>query len=114
MPERIPTDDEVMDAAMSEGYMCVPLSADEWSRWLAAHNARVLREFVRDGVCLSCGDGVLSTGEHIDPDRHAAEEARVRADERDRVLEFVANWFTDDPRIGQQIVDDFHARGGAS
>lgn len=28
-------------------------------------------EWVRNGVCLACGDGVLASGEHIDPQRHA-------------------------------------------
>lgn len=27
-------------------------------------------EYVRDGVCLLCGDGVLKSGEHLDLDRH--------------------------------------------
>ncbi|AWN07700.1 hypothetical protein HOT31_gp029 [Microbacterium phage Hendrix] len=30
-------------------------------------------EYVREGVCLLCGDGVLKNGEHIDPERHAAQ-----------------------------------------
>lgn len=29
----------------------------------------VLPEFIRQGVCLSCGGAVLK-GEHLDPDRH--------------------------------------------
>lgn len=27
---------------------------------------------VRQGVCLVCGDGVLNSGDHIDPERHLA------------------------------------------
>ena len=58
-------------------------------------------------------DGTFAIRATVDgPDGDTLE--RVRADERERVLEFVANWFTDDPRIGQRIVDDFRARGGAS
>ncbi len=53
-----------------------------------------LREFVRDGVCLTCGDGVLSNGEHIDPDRHMAETARVRADERASIVQAIEDDIT--------------------
>lgn len=38
-------------------------------------------EYVRNGVCLLCGDGVLSSGEHIDPERHEAEVERITSGE---------------------------------
>jgi len=31
----------------------------------------LLREFVKDGVCLSCGGAVLNDGEHVEEGRHA-------------------------------------------
>lgn len=34
-------------------------------------------EYVREGVCLLCGAGVLSSGEHLDPERHAEWVAKV-------------------------------------
>ena len=34
-------------------------------------------EYVRGGVCLLCGGGVLNSGEHIDPDRHQTEVDRI-------------------------------------
>lgn len=34
-------------------------------------------EYVREGVCLLCGDGVLNSGEHLDPERHAEWVAKV-------------------------------------
>lgn len=36
-------------------------------------------EYVRSSVCLLCGDGVLSSGEHIDPERHSDEVERITA-----------------------------------
>lgn len=33
--------------------------------------------YVREGVCLLCGDGVLKSGEHIDPERHVSEVERI-------------------------------------
>lgn len=41
------------------------------SDWLAGVKAGMLSEFVRGGVCLSCGGAVLNSGEHLDPERHA-------------------------------------------
>lgn len=34
-------------------------------------------EYVREGVCLLCGGAVLNSGEHLEPERHAAEVARI-------------------------------------
>lgn len=36
-------------------------------------------EYVRSGVCLLCGDGVLSSGEHLDIERHRAAVERIVA-----------------------------------
>lgn len=43
-------------------------------------------EWVRDGVCLLCGDGVLRSGEHLDPERHATEVERILADKVNRPI----------------------------
>lgn len=51
-------------------------------------------EWVRDGVCLLSGEGVLESGEHLDPDRHAASVERILTDEADEpndVLDSVAH-----------------------
>ncbi|MEV8023373.1 hypothetical protein [Microbacterium sp. NPDC080220] len=34
-------------------------------------------EYVRAGVCLLCGDGVMNDGSHIDPERHVEEVERI-------------------------------------
>jgi len=87
-----------------------PTTDEEFDRWIAQHDARiraeVLREFVKDGVCLSCGDGVLNSGEHIDPERHEAEEHRIRAE--------VINWIEERPADGWQhnIAEDARAHFG--
>jgi len=36
-------------------------------------------QYVRNGVCLVCGGGVLNSGEHIDPERHTAEVEHLAA-----------------------------------
>lgn len=40
-------------------------------------------EYSRNGVCLLCGDGVLSSGEHIDPDRHAQEVEKITSNPKE-------------------------------
>ncbi|ACZ29595.1 hypothetical protein Xcel_0556 [Xylanimonas cellulosilytica DSM 15894] len=70
MTEYTPTTGEVRDCFVdgAEGEF-IP---DDFDRWLFRVQERALAHFVTDGVCLTCGDGVLLSGEHIDPERHAA------------------------------------------
>lgn len=59
----------------------IDLTVEKWREHVAAaeaaKSATPVAEYVRDGVCLLCGDGVLNSGEHIDPDRHTAEVERI-------------------------------------
>lgn len=66
-------------------------------------------EYVRGGVCLLCGDGVLNSGEHIDPERHAAEVQRITDGSEPSAETKLRTWIAGEPfevsqaRTGQPV-----------
>jgi hypothetical protein len=62
---------------------------------------------VMNGVCLGCGGAVLESGEHIDPERHAAQGVTAN---REALVEF----FTGGPWDAEEIADSFIAHFGLS
>ena len=65
------------DGFRNDGYSIAAEIIDHVSKRQAAPAEDPVIEYVRDGVCLLCGDGVTEDGEHLDPDRHAAEVERI-------------------------------------
>lgn len=57
----------------------------EFDRWRVVNRAIIiegaLKEFVIEGVCLSCGGAVGSKGEHIDEERHQQYTLRAMEDD---------------------------------
>lgn len=69
-------------AALTEldGVMHHHADRADGAEWVLSRARADLRaQYIRNGVCLLCGGGVLDSGEHIDPERHTAEVERILA-----------------------------------